>query len=108
MKTILENGIRAYEEGDYETVFELRPKACKMGSASEYYELGVMYASGNGVKRDYSKAVELYKKAYEMGSVRGCINLGLMYEFGVGIQKDTQKAKELYRKAYKMSLKARR
>ena len=55
----------AYNKGDFKTAFnEIKPLA-EQGNADAQYNLGVMYANGEGVLKDLSKAKYWIKKAYE-------------------------------------------
>jgi hypothetical protein len=101
---LVSDGLKAYEEEDYKTAFELFSQACDMGDANGCLNLGVMYYNGGDVQRDIPKAIELFKKACDMGDANGCLNLGLIYESGEGedVQKDIPKAIELYTKACDM------
>jgi hypothetical protein len=87
MKTILENGIRAYEEGDCETVFEMLTKACDTGNAEACFRLGVMYEYGRFVQKDLLKAAELFIKACNNGNDEAYQELVIMYENGKVAQK---------------------
>ncbi len=51
-----DEGVAAYERGDYETALrEFRPLA-EQGLASAQYSLGLMYDNGEGVPQDYIQA----------------------------------------------------
>ena len=50
-----------------ETEFDKQLKAAAQGDAAAQYNLGVMYAEGEGVAKDTVKAVEWYKKAAAQG-----------------------------------------
>jgi TPR repeat protein len=55
-------GVAAYNKGDYATAMrEWRPLA-EAGDASAQYNLGVMYANGEGVPEDDAEAVKWYRK----------------------------------------------
>jgi len=62
-----QEGLDAYERGDYETALkEWRPLA-KQGDADAQYSLGVMYHKGQGVPQDYQEAVRWFRLAAEQG-----------------------------------------
>ena len=63
-------------------------KAVELGYAHAQYNLGIMYAEGQGVVRDYAVAVEWYRKAAEQGVAAAQFNLGLMYAKGRGVPQD--------------------
>ncbi len=95
----LDEGYAAYVRGDYATALpEFEPLA-EQGDAAAQYNLGVMYASGEGVLQDYAKAVEWYRKAAEQGDVTAQYNLGIIYDTGQGVPQDYAKAALWYRKA---------
>ena len=54
-----------------------RPLA-DQGDATAQSNLGVMYASGQGVPKDYAQAVKWYRLAADQGDARAQFNLGLM------------------------------
>ncbi len=56
-------GLAAYKQGDYATALrEWRPLA-KRGHAEAEYNLGFMYAIGEGVPLDFNEAVKWLMKA---------------------------------------------
>ncbi len=94
-----EDGLKAYDDGEYKKAATLWQKAADQGNASAQYNLGVMYKNGQGVKQDYFKAKELYQKAADQGSAGAQLNLGVMYDEGYGVKQDYFKAAALYQKA---------
>jgi TPR repeat protein len=54
--------------------FKEDKKACNDGIAEGCYNLGLMYAAGQGVRQDYSKAKELFGKACDGEYEDGCKN----------------------------------
>ena len=46
-------------------------KAAKQGPADAQYNLGGMYANGQGVNLDHAEAVRWYRKAAEQGHAGG-------------------------------------
>ncbi len=83
-----DEGVAAYNRGDYATALrEWRPLA-KQGDAGAQIFLGFMYRKGRGVPQDYAEAVKWYRKAAEQGHARAQSNLGFMYEHGLGVTQD--------------------
>ena len=79
-------GAEAYEQGDYATALrEWRPFA-EQGDAEAQYNLGVMYANGEGVPKDDAEALKWYRKAAEQGFAKAQLNLGVMYTNGEGVR----------------------
>lgn len=87
-----DEGVAAYDSGDYATALkEFRPLA-EQGEASAQGSLGVMYAKGQGVTQDYKEAVKWYRKAAEQGDATAQKNLGKMYYDGKGVPPNYLKA----------------
>ncbi len=74
-------------------------RAAEQGYADAQFNLGLMYANGEGVPQDMEQAVELFKKAAEQGHVDAQNNLGAMYFTGEGVTRDEKKAIEWFEKA---------
>jgi len=51
-----EEGLAAYERGDYATALKEWQPLAVAGNADAQYYLGVMYAFGQGVPQDYREA----------------------------------------------------
>ncbi len=63
----VEEGVAAYDRGDYATALrEWRPLA-EQGNAVAQYNLGLMYARGHGVPQDFAKALQWWSMAAEQG-----------------------------------------
>ncbi len=83
-----DEGVAAYDRGDYATALrELRPLA-EQGDAAAQYNLGGMYYGGYGVPQDYAEAVKWYRKAAEQGHALAQNNLAFMYYAGQGVTRD--------------------
>ena len=59
-------------------LFAKYSKECKSKNFKSCYEVGLMYASGDGVKQDTNKAKEFYKRACDGGSSEGCVSLEML------------------------------
>ena len=70
-----------------EQIAEYRAAADK-GEAWAQYNLGIMYANGEGVPEDDATAVKWHTKAAEQGLARAQFNLGSMYSTGAGVPED--------------------
>ena len=73
-------GFAAYQSGDYATALREWTPLAKQGDAVAQYNLGVMYAQGQGVPQDYKTAVKWYRLAAEQGNADAQYNLGVMYD----------------------------
>ena len=82
-----ENFNAAYDaqtKGDYVTALRLYRPLAQQGNDSAQFNLGRMYANGQGVTQDYAEAVSWYRKAAEQGNAFAQFDLGLLYEKGRG------------------------
>lgn len=68
-------------------------------NATDYYDIGVAYEEGIGVRTNYNLAIASFEKSAELGSSDAYYRLGRMYDFGKGISKDYKLSKECYEKA---------
>ena len=62
-----DDGIQAYKAGDYKKALEILKPIAEKGNALAQYNLGVMYANGQGMPQDYTAAVKWYQTAAEQG-----------------------------------------
>ena len=69
------------------------------GNAEAQFDLGKLYAKGNGVPKDDALAVAWFRKAAEQGHARSQGNLGLAYRDGRGVTRDDVQAVVWFRKA---------
>ena len=94
-----EAGLGAYERGDYATALrEWRPLA-EQGIADAQFNLGQLYANGQGVPQDYVRARQWYEKAAVQGEVLAQFNMGVIYGNGKGVPKDYQLALSWFRRS---------
>jgi len=89
-------GRAAYLTGNYgralkEYMADQSPKAM--------YEVGYMYAHGEGTAKDEKVAAEWYRKSAEKGFVLAQYRLAGLYANGVGVEKDLKEAAKWYKMA---------
>ena len=77
---------------DYAKAAECFKASCAKGYMPSRRELGIMYASGQGVEPDMQKAIRYLGDAADSLDPSALYHLGLMYEVGTGVPKDMQKA----------------
>jgi len=80
-------------------IFKRNQKLCEASDGSVCYDLGMMYASGNGVKQDQFHSKTFYEKSCNDGYTKGCRLLAMKYQRGRGVRRDHSKAKMFYKKA---------
>ena len=95
-----QQGLTAYEQSNYQTAFKLWLPMAEQGYAKAQFNLGVMYAKGQGVKQDDFEAVKWFRKAAEQGDADAQAILGFLYLLGErGVQVNKSLAKEWFGKA---------
>src|SRR5262249_40639819 len=82
----LEDGTAAYTSGDYATALRLFQQSADKGSAIAQFNIGIMYANGQGVAQNYAEAVKWYGLAANQGFADAQYNLGLLYTNGQGVR----------------------
>lgn len=85
-------GCAAYASGKYEEAAAWYRKAAEQGDADAQYNLGNLYAQGQGVAQDDAQAVAWYRKAANQGYAKAQSNLGVMYAEGRGVARDDVEA----------------
>ena len=90
MGTDLVDEARAqYDLGNYEEAFALYLQAAEAGDAKAIYNVGALYARGEGVEEDDLTAMEWFRKAAEMDYPDALNTIGNAYSFGnYGLQID--------------------
>lgn len=82
---------------------ELRQRA-EQGDTEAQYDLGLMYANGEGVARDDEQAVRWFRLAAEQGDADAQFNLSFMYLNGEGVPQDYEEAIRWFRAAAEQGL----
>jgi hypothetical protein len=93
----LEDGVTAYQQGDFATALRLFGPLAEQGDASAQTNLGVMYEQGRGVAQNYREAMKWFRLAALQGNASAQSNLGVMYYRGQGIAQDYREAMKWYR-----------
>ena len=87
-----EEGVAAYDAGDYATALPLLLEAAEKKNPDAQYKLGAMYINGFGVVKDPGRALELFQRGCEGGDAQGCHNLAVYRRDGIGGAKDFEGA----------------
>jgi len=76
-------------------------KAAAQGKRGAQYNLGFLYALGQGVPQDYAMARQWYEKADAQGDAEAAYSLGVLHQEGHGLPQytDTAKANRCSQKA---------
>jgi len=92
-------GLMAFNRGDFELALdEWRPLA-EQGHARAQYQIGTMYANGNGVFISLREALKYYQASAEQGLPEAQHALAFTYRVGNGVPKNTTEAAKWYRLA---------
>jgi TPR repeat protein len=91
-----EDGVRAYQGGNYATALRLWRPLAEQGNALAQFNLGIMYRRGQGVPQDYAEAVKWNRLAAEQGDAEAQYNLGVSYHRGEGVPQDYVQAHMLF------------
>jgi TPR repeat protein len=94
-----DDGLAAYNRGDYKTALALFTKAANKGDAAAQTGLGLMYSYGEGVPQDYNQAMLWFRKAADQGYAKAQYILGAAYNNGQGVPQDYNQAASWFRKA---------
>ena len=94
-----DDALAAANSGDFATALRLWRPLAEQGRADAQFNLGVIYANGQGVPQDYAAAVKWYRLAAEQGDAKAQYNLGYMYDKGQGVPQDYAAAVKWYRLA---------
>ena len=78
--------------------------SAEQGDAQAQFELGQLYARGQGVIQNHRKALDWYLKAADQGLAEAQYNLGIVYGSGNGVEQDYQAALAWYQKAAEQGL----
>ena len=80
----LEDGMEAYDSGDYAQALADWTRAAAAGQADAMVAIADLHANGVGVARDLSLALTWYRRAANLGDTTGQLNLGDMIARGAG------------------------
>ena len=87
------DGVVAYQNGDYARAAKLWYGPAEQGHALAQFNLGVAYATGQGVDLNYVHAARWWEAAGYQGHTAAQYNLGLLYSRGQGVEKSVAKAR---------------
>lgn len=95
----LEDGIAAYEAGDFPAALGVLQPLADQGVAPAQKYIGLMYDEGDGVQLDDVQAIYWYRLAADQGDAEAQYLLGTMFDFGEGVAEDNAQAVQWYRLA---------
>ena len=80
-----DDGMAAYERSDYAVALEHWQPLADRQDARAQFNLGRLYANGEGVPHDYGEAARWYGLAAEQGHGGAQFNLADLYKYGKGV-----------------------
>ena len=89
-------GEKAHHRGDYATALREWQPLAKQGQAVAQYNLGLLYANGQGVPKDDAQARQWYEKSANQEHADAQVNLGSLYDYGRGGPQDFKMAVRWY------------
>lgn len=92
-------GLDAYLKRDFATAHATWLPLAEQGDAVSAFNLGVLYARGQGTTVDAARAVHWYRKAADVGYVLAQFNLGAAYMTGQGVEEDHNRAAQWWARA---------
>ena len=95
----LQKGWAAYHAGDYPSALREWRELAEQGDAKAQFNLGLMYASGQGVAQDDTEAVKWWRLAAEQGLAEAQFDVGLAYHDGLGVDQDYAESVKWWRSA---------
>jgi TPR repeat protein len=93
------SGLAAYDRADFPAALQEWLPVAERGDANAQFNVGLLYATGKGVKKDPRLAAEWYRKAADQGVGAAQYNLGVMYANGEGLPRDVHEAVKWLQKA---------
>jgi uncharacterized protein len=95
----LDDGLAAYDQGDFATAYRELAPAAAGGAPAAQYALARMYLSGEGVDRDTPEGLKWLRKAATAGVGLAQYQLGACHEWGIAVTQDYGEAARWYRMA---------
>jgi uncharacterized protein len=95
----LDDGLAAYDHGDFATAYRELAPAAAGGEPAAQYALGRMYLSGEGVAPDSAEGLKWLRKAAMAGVGLAQYQLGACHEWGIAVIQDYGEAARWYRMA---------
>lgn len=99
IEQMLENGIAAYDRGEYATTYSIFSYLAEQGNAQAQYYFGLMHEKGLGVAQDDRQASVWYLRAADQGYAPAEYSIGVSYAVGLGILQNYHQAHHWYERA---------
>lgn len=100
-QNMLSEGVKCYNQNDYEQALILFEKAAELGLSSAQYNCGIMYNNGEGTKVNKEKSLYWFEKAAEQGQSKAQKICAERYMYGDGTLPDADQALYWFKEATK-------
>jgi TPR repeat protein len=97
----LQKGLAAYQAGRFEEAMALWRPLAESGNTEAQYDVGVLFALGQGVEADPEVAANWYRRAASLGHAKAQFNLGVALLEGKGVEADVTEAARWLEKSAK-------
>lgn len=87
------DGKDAANRGEFAKALRIWMSLADKGDAEAQYNLGRLYARGDGVKKDFKEAAYWFEKAANRNHRDAADKLSHMYEVGDGVRRDAERAR---------------
>ena len=94
-----EDGVAAYERGDYVAAIQLWQPLAERGDAAAQFNIALLYDTGRGVPEDDGMAARWYRLSAVQGYAKAQFSLGTMYDSGRGVRQDSKEAAKWFQLA---------
>lgn len=98
-QALYQAGLNAYQDKDYATAREKWLQAAELGNPQAMFNLGTLYANGEGVSGDAEQALNYFRRAADAGLAAAQHNLALAYYQGKGVERSIPRAKTWWQRA---------
>ena len=99
--SVFDKSKEAYKQNYYNSVHQCLFIDAEKGDIDSQYELGIIYAKGDGVEQDDTLSFSWFEKAAKQGYSEAQYILGLMYSNGKGVEQDNELALKWFEKSAK-------
>jgi uncharacterized protein len=93
-----QEGLAAAERGDYATALKEWRRLAEKGHSGALFNLGLMYANGQGVERNAEWAALLFRQAAELNHAFAQMNLAVALKAGKGVPQNHAESVVWFRK----------
>jgi TPR repeat protein len=96
--SLYQSGCAGGDKPACEAAVTVLTQVCDAGDENGCWQLGTMYAKGEGVQTDQRRGAALIQKSCDKGMVDACMELGTLYMRGFGVTQDTARGLEIYKR----------